>query len=162
MKWFNNCKTLQDVKKLYKELAKLHHPDRGGNTATMQEINNEYEYAIRKAAKGENLSAEETEAEIKLSAAYKEAIQKIAHLEGLKIELVGKWIWVTGNTFLHKDVLRAAQFLFAPVKKAWYFRTEEYKVNNHGVKLSLDAIRRKYGSQTIDGMPANTFHFLAR
>ena len=43
IKYFYNCHTLEEVKRKYKELAMLHHPDRGGNTATMQEINLEYE-----------------------------------------------------------------------------------------------------------------------
>ena len=43
IKYFYDCHSLEDVKRKYKELAMLHHPDRGGNTATMQEINNEYE-----------------------------------------------------------------------------------------------------------------------
>ena len=43
IKYFYDCHTLEEVKRKYKELAMLHHPDRGGNTATMQEINLEYE-----------------------------------------------------------------------------------------------------------------------
>ena len=41
MKWFNNPRTLEELKKQYKKLAVAHHPDLGGNTADMQEINNE-------------------------------------------------------------------------------------------------------------------------
>lgn len=43
MKWFNNPQTLEDLKQQYKRLAMAHHPDRGGNTKDMQEINGEYE-----------------------------------------------------------------------------------------------------------------------
>jgi preprotein translocase subunit Sec63 len=41
--FFKNCTSLDEVKKRYKELALKHHPDRGGDTATMQKINAEYE-----------------------------------------------------------------------------------------------------------------------
>ena len=43
MKWFNNPSTLEELKQQYKKLALKHHPDLGGNTADMQEINNEYD-----------------------------------------------------------------------------------------------------------------------
>ena len=42
---FTNISSIQELKKRYKELALKFHPDReGGDTATMQEINNEYQY----------------------------------------------------------------------------------------------------------------------
>jgi DnaJ-class molecular chaperone len=61
MKWFNECKTIEEVKAEYKKLAKQYHPDLGGDTATMQEINKAYAFASAKAIKGANLSEEETE-----------------------------------------------------------------------------------------------------
>ena len=43
--YFKDIHSIEQLKKRYKELALKHHPDReGGNTATMQEINNEYKY----------------------------------------------------------------------------------------------------------------------
>ena len=43
-KWFNPrpC-TLDEGAKMYRELASKHHPDHGGNTSDMQEINAEWE-----------------------------------------------------------------------------------------------------------------------
>lgn len=52
MKWFNTCKTVDEVKATFKKLAMLHHPDRGGNTETMQQINAEYSFAIAKLLSG--------------------------------------------------------------------------------------------------------------
>lgn len=43
MKYFTNCRTLDDLKKEYRRLAMKHHPDHGGDTATMQAINGEYD-----------------------------------------------------------------------------------------------------------------------
>lgn len=43
MKYFTNCQTLDELKKEFRRLCMLHHPDRGGDTATMAAINAEYE-----------------------------------------------------------------------------------------------------------------------
>ncbi|EHQ29777.1 heat shock protein DnaJ domain protein [Mucilaginibacter paludis DSM 18603] len=148
MQWFHECRTLQEVKATYKKLARQHHPDLGGDTAVMQEINREYAFATARIMNGAGLSEEETEHEILSSEAYRQAIENIAHLLGVTIEIVGHWIWVTGNTYPVRDVLKKAGFFFASKKQAWYFRTAEYKTARSSGK-SLDAIRSKYGSETI-------------
>jgi hypothetical protein len=149
MKWFNDCQTMEEVKAAYKKLAKQYHPDLGGDTATMQEINKEYAFASAKAIKGANLSEEETENEILSSEAYRSAIEQIIHLDGITIELVGYWIWVTGDTYPVRATLKQAGYMFAPKKLAWYFRTAEYKVSQSSGK-SLDEIRNKYGSEILN------------
>ena len=149
MKYFNNCSTLNEVKALYRNLAKTHHPDKGGNLATMQEINNEYAFVIRKIAAGADLTSEERESEILNAEAYQNAINAIINLEGINIEICGGWIWVTGSTFQHKAIFKANGFYFASKKVAWYFRSPEYSTNNRK-KMDLAQIRTKYGSQQIN------------
>src|ERR1043165_10220442 len=99
MKYFNECATLEEVKATYKRLAKQYHPDCGGDTATMQAINTEYAFACAKILKGENLTAEETDEQIRMSEQYRKIIEQIINLAGIVIEVVGHWIWVTGNTY---------------------------------------------------------------
>ncbi|TXJ24918.1 MAG: J domain-containing protein [Chitinophagaceae bacterium] len=147
MKYFNNCQTIEEVKSLYKQLAKDNHPDRGGDTATMQAINSEYAFACAKIAKGAGLSDEQADTAIKLSEEYRQVIEKIIHLPGIVIEVVGHWIWVTGNTKPVKDTLKDAGFYFASKKVAWYYRNEAFAVRGNGAPL--EQIRRKYGSETI-------------
>jgi hypothetical protein len=159
MKWFDDCRTLEEVKAKYKQLAKQYHPDLGGDTATMQQINRAYTEATAKAVKGANLSEEETESEILSSEAYRHAIEQIIHLDGITIELVFKWIWVTGNTYPVRSTLKAAGFLFASKKQAWYFRTAEYKVNKSSGK-SLDEIRNKYGSEVLNEEKPKRHNFI--
>jgi len=148
MTYFSACTTVNEVKSLYKKLALENHPDWGGDTAIMQAINAEYAFACAKLLKGENLSQEDIDTEINASEAYMEAINKIINLDGITIEVVGAWIWVTGNTYPVKATLKGAGFYFASKKVAWYFRTDENKVNNR-TKMSLDEIRGKYGSKVI-------------
>lgn len=148
MRWFNGCSTLDEVKALYKKLAKQHHPDFGGSTQVMQEINGEYAFASAKVIREGELSDEQAEDEIRFSESYRMAVEHIIHLDGLVIELVGNWIWVTGNTQPHKEILKSAGYFFASKKVAWYFRSGAFKVKKGGDK-SLEEIRGKYGSERI-------------
>lgn len=147
MKFFNDCKTIEGVKTLYKKLAMENHPDRGGDTATMQAINTEYAFACAKLAKGAGLTDEQADEEIKLSEEYRQVIEKIINLPGIVIEIVGNWIWVTGNTRPVKDTLKDAGFYFASKKIAWYYRNEAFKTRGNGAPL--EQIRIKYGSEKI-------------
>lgn len=148
MIYFNNCKTIDEVKAQYKKLAKQYHPDLGGDTATMQAINKEYAFACANIAKGQGMTDEEANNEMNMSELYRQVIEKIIHLKGIVIELVGHWIWVTGDTKPVRMELKSAGLFFAFKKEAWYFRSDEYKKGNG--KKTLDEIRRKYGSETIN------------
>lgn len=155
---FSTCTTLQEVKDLYRTLAKQHHPDKGGDLATMQIINNQYSKAITTIAKGGTFTAQEAEAEILSAEAYQEAVNKVINLEGCKVELIGSWLWITGATKQHAAILKQepAKFVWAKKKtdfSAWFFRTSEYKTSNRGQKMELEQIRTKYGSQAITGRP---------
>lgn len=148
MQYFNRCNTIDEVKKLYKKLAMENHPDRGGDTATMQAINSEYAFACARIAKGAGLSYEEAETEIKLSEEYRKVIEQIIYLPGILIEIVGNWVWVTGNTYPVRTELKTAGLLFAPKKKVWYYRSEAFKTR--GTNAPLEDIRRKYGSEQVN------------
>ena len=147
MIYFKDCRTIEEIKAKYKQLAKRYHPDCGGDTETMQAINVEYAYACAHLIKGENLSQEETEEATRMSEEYRAVIELLIGLPGIIIEVVGNWIWVTGNTKPVRQQLKAAGLFFASKKVAWYYRAEEYKTK--GGKKTLDEIRNKYGSEQV-------------
>ena len=153
MIYFKECKTVEEVKAMYKTLAKQYHPDLGGDTATMQAINSEYAYACVKILKGENLTSEDTEEQIRMSEEYRAVIEKLMPITGIVIEVVGNWIWVTGATYPVRKELKEAGLFFASKKVAWYYRSEEFK--STGSKKTLDEIREKYGSETVNSRQHN-------
>ena len=66
MKYFVNVKSYADLKAQYRELLKANHPDNGGDTAAMQEINSEYDILFRiwkNRAEKENALSEEEKTE---------------------------------------------------------------------------------------------------
>ena len=144
-KYFNDCTTLEDVKRRYKQLALLHHPDRGGSTATMQEINSEYSNIVKNPFFSFSKQSKVNQDDF---LKYPDLIDQVVKLHGIIIELIGDWLWISGNTYQHKTTLKDLGFFFAPKKIMWYFRPPEYKAPNSKPK-PIEEIRKKYGSERI-------------
>lgn len=53
MRYFDRLRTAQSVNKRYRELAKRHHPDVGGNLDVMKAINGQYREALSRIAASE-------------------------------------------------------------------------------------------------------------
>ena len=82
-----------------------------------------------------------------------EILEKIAHLEGLEIEIIGVWVWVSGNTRTYKDLLKAEKFIWQKAKEKWVFMGK--KSNGRGT-MSMDEMREKYGSEKVEIKPLKT------
>ncbi|TGY95011.1 J domain-containing protein [Petralouisia muris] len=165
MAYFNNINTLEQLRKQYRDLLKIHHPDNGGNVSDMQEINAEYDKLFKLLKdRHENKSADRTadskennaktdfnnmKYDFSEDAKLREVLQQIITFEGINIEIVGCWIWIDGNTYLHKDTLKKIGFKWAREKKKWYFHTEAFRKRSHK-KLSMEDIRNYYGSTEIE------------
>ena len=113
MKYFTNCSTLDELKKEYRRLAQLFHPDCGGDTATMQRINAEYEARFEELKRQQNTRAAEdttgkTYATSESAADFIRIIEALLKLDGLEVELCGRWLWIGGETRKHKEALKAA------------------------------------------------------
>lgn len=156
MKWFNNPTTLEELKKQYKTLALKHHPDRGGNLKDMQDINAEYDTLfvrlknIHQTADGNTYEAKTDSTET--ASDFKEIITRLIILEGIQIEICGSWLWVTGNTYQHKDVLKSLKFRYSKSKCAWYYHNDGYRKIN-GKTFTLEQIRSLYGSEVVNSKP---------
>jgi len=145
--FFEGLKTLADIKAEYKRLVKLNHPDVGGDTATMQEINRQYSEAVDWIARhGEG--REKAAAAAEVPEEYAAAVAAVVNLAGLDVELVGSWIWITGNTYIYRETIKAAGYKWASKKRAWYWHPEGAGCSRGG-KKSLAEIREKYGSEKI-------------
>lgn len=119
MKYFNSN---EDLKKQYRTWCKKLHPDHGGDPEEFKKMVEEYQEAQLHGFKKE-AAAQETE----LTQELERALKKIVTLEGLEIDLVGSWLWVSGETFSFKDILKEAGFKWASKRKKWYFAEEKAK-----------------------------------
>jgi curved DNA-binding protein CbpA len=142
--YFKGINNLQDLKNKYRELAKRYHPDHGGDTEIMKQINNEFDYLFNTLPK-----TKQEQASKQTSNDFMQVIKNIIFIPNIKIELCGTWIWITGDTKPVKEQLKAAGFKFAGKKVAWYWHGEKKYRKRSKKKLSLEEIRDLYGSEEI-------------
>ena len=144
--FFKQCRTLDEAKREFKRLALLHHPDRGGDTATMQEINRQYREIMKNPYIGFSQAKEQAREDY---CRFPEIIEQIIRFD-ITIEVCGNWIWLSGNTISYREDLKKIGFFFAPKKGMWYWRPKDYKSASTKPK-DMDYIRSKYGSDIVVG-----------
>ena len=153
LKYFKNCTTKEECKKMYKKLAFKHHPDRGGDLDTMKEINNEFDWIMKNGIFKSAKAKKDTKKDYDFSTSqFKDIINALLRFKGLEIEITGVFIWVTGNTYQNKEVLKQLGFRYSRNKKAWYTAPKEYFTQKTYYKksYSMNEIRNKYGSTRFE------------
>lgn len=141
MNFFGNCATLDALKAEYKRLAKQYHPDMGGDTATMQAINAQYEAAFNR------MSGNATNGTTETAVDFINIISALMKIKGIVCEQCGSWLWISGDTKPVKEQLKAAGCRWASKKKMWYWKPAGSY--SRGSNASMDYIRAKYGSRIV-------------
>jgi len=140
---------IDTLKKQYFKLAKIYHPDAGGTTSQFQQLQSEYEKLFNSLLNGSKLTEDQKNNEIVIDEAIRKIIDSIITLPGLTIEVIGKWLWVGGNTYPVYTTLKSVGLSF--VKKAgvpyWVYKGVESAGRG---KATMEEIRAKYGSQTFN------------
>jgi curved DNA-binding protein CbpA len=150
-KYFVNCQTLEELKKEYKKLAMMYHPDRpNGDTRIMQEINAEYEIVFnvlkereeRASGKINNESVNE----------YKDIIDQLIKFDTITVSVVGSWIWVENVLKTDKEihaVLKANKFFYNGKRNIWQRKPSTDTEKHRYSKESDEQIKSRLGCQTI-------------
>jgi len=144
---------IDQLKKQYFKLAKKYHPDAGGTTIQFQMLQVEYNKLLNKLLSGSNLNNEQKANEIVIDEAIRSIIDQLINLENINIEVIGKWLWISGNTYPVKDVLKSAGLTF--IKKAgvpyWVYKGVESTSRG---QTSMEDIKNKYGVTKFDLKPS--------
>ena len=135
---FKGVEGMNEAKKIYKQLAKKLHPDVGGDEESFKLLNAIYTDLIEHKIYFSN--------DIKIDIELEKIISLILHFENITIELVGSWVWVSGDTREIKEKLKEIGFKWASKKKMWFYG--EMKGRNPQEK-SMEEIKSKYGSETL-------------
>ena len=158
MNWFENCRTVETIKARFRELAMLHHPDRGGDTRTMQDVNAAYQAAL-KACDGQVSHDSENRAhEYHYNAEREEAAAaKVVELlgivpAGVTVYLIGLWIWIHGTTREDRATqaaLKAAGCAWHAKRACWYWRAPELRHWGRQSRGSLQQLAWRYGCRAF-------------
>lgn len=154
MKFFFECRTIEAVKNRYRDLAKKHHPDLGGDNETMQFINAEYSDAMRRAIAGEENEYQRTRAAAGFEP-LREAIEFAVTLpENVSVRLRGFRLRLEGETYLCKDRIKSftgadgKHFRWSKHKTAWYFAAVP-SLNRSGYCYTFEEIEAIHGREVV-------------
>ena len=167
---FQDCKTVAEVKTMYKHLCFEYHPDVSGydSTETMQEINAEYLIHLKsldgQVSKGFDGKDHTYKYDYAKEVGAMDTIDKLLQLElssAVEIELLGSWVWVSGivyksedqtklQTLKHADKKRkdgqpAALMNWHGKRKRYYWRPDGYR-KAWNPNASFDDLKSAYGS----------------
>ena len=155
--YFENVNCVEELKKQYFALAKKYHSDiTGGSDEKMKELNNEYA-DLYKTYKDIHASIKEESEEKYYTAktptneAPEDFIKIIAFLlslKGLEVELCGRWIWISGDTKTHKDLLKEMGCRWAAEKKMWSWHYNGDATGYRKKGTDIGKIRNMYGSMS--------------
>lgn len=144
--YFNNCKSWDEAKNLYRELAKKLHPDLGGEHLSFIKMKDEFDNF--------NPDQKEKRDEFFNAAIYSAIIDQLVLIEGLKITICGNWIWVMSEKH-HKDLIKAVDLpenwkrAWNKSKNMWYFCEKGYRKFSKR-ELSFGEIKALYGHQDVE------------
>lgn len=136
MNFFKSVTDLKELKKQYRKLALKFHPDRGGNEEDFILLKEEYEQIYQRLSKDSSSSD-----------SYPDVIDSLMKYN-VDIEIIGTWVWVSGQTYQIRDELKELGFKWAGKKKAWFWHEGDY-TKKHKRNFSLDEIREMHDSEIV-------------
>lgn len=164
-KYFAGIASMDELQAKYKELVLIHHPDKGGNADVMAAINAEYDAKSKELAgtgthkkskrteKAAGMTADELETAIAEEFKHTmEALVKL-NLDGVAVELIGSWLWVSGDTKKIKEELKEIGFYWNRDRVLWQWHDTyiNYRFNKGRNKSEKEEIEEKYGKTVLKG-----------
>lgn len=132
------------IKWYYRRACAKYHPDRNYAGTEMMKLVNASYASLQDYVPGTLSSIDKRDWSVDQGDKLNAALNAIIDLAGINIEICGSWIWVSGDTKTHKDVLKQTGFKYAPQKKMWSYCAGR-RTTSRG-RFSMDDIRTRHGS----------------
>jgi len=147
---FHDFATVAEVKSEYRRLAKLHHPDKGGDVEMMKAVNAAY-FMRLEALDGQTSTGFDGKDHTYRyePAVEREAAEMIARLlaldlPGCDVLLIGTWVWVEGNTKACRAEIKTVEGMRWHSKRMMWYWSPDKKRRRYS-QMSTEAMKDAYG-----------------
>ena len=154
MNYFAGLTSVEEIKKAYRDLARKHHPDLGGDLKTMKIINAQYHAALN-GQNGTTTDGRTYKYNQKSEQEIMDVIAELLKIPNLEISLIGYWVWVQGDTKPVKEQLKTLKCRWHSGRSCWYWKPAwcgKSRSNPGG----LDELAAKYGYQDFRSTSTST------
>jgi len=105
--YFKDCITESEIKRRFRELCKLHHPDLGGDEETMKAVNAAYEQCLRGEFRKTMPETEAKEA-VEMEREVAAKLAEIIRIQGIIAQNLGSALKASANEIIDLDPLLAS------------------------------------------------------
>ena len=144
--------TAEDLTAAYRLLAKKYHPDLNPDGLELMKCVNAAMDLLRSTIGKWSLRSFVDEGGPSIDEELAAIYAQLRHLAGVKIEVCGSWLWVTGDTYPVREHISAAGLRFSRNKSAWYWHPAGYRKRTKN-RFSMDEVRNMWGSRDLETEP---------
>ncbi|EIX1897415.1 DnaJ domain-containing protein [Escherichia coli] len=139
--------TEKDIKAAYRKAALKYHPDRNPLGAElMKAVNAAFDVLMANIDKINQFQSTDEHARYNYGDDLEKVLNVLSGLPGLVFEVIGNWVWISGETITHKETLKEIGCKWAAKKKQWFYRPDEHKSYWNREEHTIEEIRAKYGT----------------
>ena len=143
----------ESVFKAYRRKAKEYHPDLGGNLELMVLVNLAFEVLEAIDFQWPTQDGEQARNSTPLTETLSNLWNEIKHYRGIQGEVIGTWLWVSGDTYPIREYLKGLGFRFSHLKRAWYFHEGAYWKHSKN-NFDMNDLRAMWGSEDLESEEA--------
>lgn len=141
------------VVKAYRLKAKEYHPDLGGDLELMKVVNIAFEVLEAINFQWPIQDGEQARNTTPLTETLTSLWNEIKHYRGIQGEVIGTWLWVSGDTYPIREYLKALGFRFSHFKRAWYYHEGAYWKRSKN-NFDMNDLRAMWGSEDLESEEA--------
>ena len=139
---FVGCDSLEKVEQRFQELSRVF----SGQNEMMGLI--KADYTVLRQTHSIPKPAETAKGKLTMNAMV-DALHSKVKSEGIHVEIIKDWLWVSGKTFDVRDDLKELGFRYSSDKKSWYWRDDEKRISGKHDPMPFNEIRSKCGTKEV-------------
>jgi hypothetical protein len=143
--YFSGVESIEDAKKLFRELSKEHHPDLGGDPEIFKKVKEDFDLFIKCFMNGRFENAK-YKPENMSGFTFSNILKKIIDFN-MTIEIIGYWIYAKDGSYEYRAELKEMGFFFSGKHKAWIYNGGLKK--RRATKLTENEIKSIHGWEDV-------------